>query len=57
VRCGGVKGESDSAELDGKEVGDDLLFLGVPLLHDVMLGRDCYMRSLPGSSLTGVERT
>jgi hypothetical protein len=34
-----------------------MLYLGVPLLDDVMLGRDCYMRSWPSSSLTGVECT
>jgi hypothetical protein len=27
VQCGGVKGESDSAELDGKEVGDLFIYL------------------------------
>jgi hypothetical protein len=46
-----------SAELDGKEVGDDLLYLGVPLLDDVTLGRGCSMRSWSSSSLTGVEFT
>jgi hypothetical protein len=36
--------QCSSAELDGKEVRDDLLYLGVPLLDDVTLGRDCYVR-------------
>jgi hypothetical protein len=46
-----------SAELDGTEVNDDLLFLGVPLLDDVTLGRDCSMPNCPSSSLAGVECT
>jgi hypothetical protein len=46
-----------SPELDGKEVGDDLLYSRVPLLHDVTLGRSCSMRSSPSSSLTGVKCT
>jgi hypothetical protein len=46
-----------SAELDGKDVSDDLLYLGVPLLNDVTLGRGCSMRSWPSCSLTGVECT
>jgi hypothetical protein len=41
--------------MDRKEVGDDLLYLGVPPLDDVMLGRDCFMCSWPSSSLTSVE--
>jgi hypothetical protein len=45
------------AELDGKEVGDDLLFLGVPFLDDVTLGRGRSMRSWSSSRLTGVECT
>jgi hypothetical protein len=44
-----------SAELDAKDVGDDLLYLGVPLLDDVTLGRGFSMRSWPSSSLRGVE--
>jgi hypothetical protein len=40
-----------------KEVGDDLLYLGVQLLDNVMLGRYCSMRSWPSSSLAGVEWT
>jgi hypothetical protein len=46
-----------SAELDRKEVGDDLLFLGVPVLDDVTFGKSCSMQSLSSSSLTGVEFT
>jgi hypothetical protein len=46
-----------SAEVDGKDVGDDLLYLRVPLLDDVTLGRGCSMRSRPSSSLTGVNST
>jgi hypothetical protein len=44
------------AELDGMKVGDDLLYLEVPLL-DVTPGRGCSIRSWPSSSLTGVECT
>jgi hypothetical protein len=37
--------EFHSAELDGKDVGDDLLYLRVLLLDDVTLGRGCPMHS------------
>jgi hypothetical protein len=30
-----------SAELDGTDVGDDLMFLGAPLVDDVRLGWGC----------------
>jgi hypothetical protein len=46
-----------SAELDGKEVGDDLLYFGVRMLDDVTLGRGPSMRSWPSSSLTDVKCT
>jgi hypothetical protein len=46
-----------SPELDGKEVSDDLLYLRVPFLDDVTLGRSCSMGSSPSSSLTGVKCT
>jgi hypothetical protein len=46
-----------SAELIGKGVGDDLLYLRVPFVDDVTLGRGCSMRSWPSSSLTDVKCT
>jgi hypothetical protein len=44
-----------SAELEGKEVRDDRLFLGVPFLDDTRLGWGCSTRSCSSSSWRGVE--
>jgi hypothetical protein len=46
-----------TAELDGKGVRDDQLYMGAPLLDDVTLGKGCSMRSRPSSCLTGAECT
>jgi hypothetical protein len=47
------RNQCHSAAVDGKEVGHDLWFLGVPFLADATLGRGSSIRSWSSSSLTG----